>query len=52
MLTGWSLFGACVGIDFGIQAIGCVFAILLKTEKFYDLLGSLTYLTLVVLSLA
>ena len=39
---GQKLGGAAV-IDFGIQLVGWAFAAALKTEKFYDLCGSLAF---------
>ena len=41
-LMAQSLGGAAV-IDFGIQLVGWAFAAALKTEKFYDLCGSLAF---------
>ena len=38
-------------IDFAIQWSMWILATLLKTEKFYDLIGSLTFITLSLLSL-
>jgi steroid 5-alpha reductase family enzyme len=40
------LFAACVGLAMLIQWVAFVPAYLRRTEKFYDLVGSLTYLTL------
>jgi len=37
-------------VSVGIQWVGCTFAVLLNTEKFYDLTGSLTFLLLSQLS--
>lgn len=37
-------------IDFGIQWVGCTLAVAFKTEKFYDLAGSLTFITMSLLS--
>jgi len=33
-------------VSIGVQWVGCTLAVLLKTEKFYDLTGSLTFLLL------
>lgn len=38
-------------IDFGIQLIFYIASALLKTEKFYDLSGSLTYQTCILVAL-
>jgi len=42
---GQGLVGALV-VDFGIQFVGWGLAAALQTEKFYDLFGSLTFITL------
>ena len=44
VLDGLPVFAVCVALAFIIQWIAFVPAILLRTEKFYDLTGSLTYL--------
>lgn len=49
--TGAILVGAAV-LDFGIQLAGWAAATLLRSEKFYDALGSVAYLTLALGSLA
>ncbi|XP_040582373.1 uncharacterized protein [Lepeophtheirus salmonis] len=41
-----------LGVDFGIQAVGWIVSIIFKTEKNYDLFGSLTYITVTSISLA
>eukprot|EP00095_Tigriopus_kingsejongensis_P002187 maker-scaffold861_size87375-snap-gene-0.21 protein:Tk02187 transcript:maker-scaffold861_size87375-snap-gene-0.21-mRNA-1 annotation:"PREDICTED: uncharacterized protein LOC100203306" len=41
-----------VAIDFGIQWVGCILAIVFKTEKFYDLTGSMTFILITYLSQA
>jgi len=46
-IVGHGLVGAAV-VDFGIQFVGWAIAAALKTEKFYDLFGSLTFITLAV----
>lgn len=46
---GWPLFALCVGSSFLIQWLGFFPAYVLKTEKFFDLFGSLTYSGLVLL---
>lgn len=35
-----------LGVSLGVQWVGCTAAVLLKTEKFYDLTGSLTFMLL------
>jgi hypothetical protein len=40
-----------VGIDFAIQIVGALFAIAFRTEKFYDLAGSSTFVILTLSSL-
>ncbi len=47
----WLIFGVCIAVDFGLQIIFGVIAIIMKTEKFYDLIGSLTYISITLLSL-
>jgi len=49
---GFPLFALCVGLAFIIQWVAFIPAILLKTEKFYDLTGSLTYISVVAAALA
>lgn len=46
-----SLCGALI-VNFGIQLVGWAFASLLKTEKFYDLFGSLAFSSTAALSFA
>eukprot|EP00042_Codosiga_hollandica_P030488 m.177406 g.177406 ORF g.177406 m.177406 type:complete len:274 (-) comp53371_c0_seq28:693-1514(-) len=48
----WLVFGVCAAIDFGLQIVFGVIAIVLRTERFYDLIGSLTFITLASVSLA
>ena len=47
---GVSLFALCVALAFIIQWIAFIPAYLGKTEKFFDLTGSLTYITVVVVA--
>jgi len=47
-----SKLGATLGLDMAIQLAGFAAAATLKTEKFYDLAGSLTYLILAKSTLA
>jgi steroid 5-alpha reductase family enzyme len=42
------IFALCIGIAFLIQWIAFIPAYLYRTEKFYDLTGSITYLTVLV----
>jgi len=49
---GLPLFALCVGLAFIIQWVAYIPAILLRTEKFYDLTGSITYISVVVVALA
>jgi hypothetical protein len=44
--------GVALAVDFGIQWAGWAVASALQTEKFYDLLGSLSFLTLALGSLS
>ncbi len=46
-LRGVPLFALCVGLAFLIQWLAFVPAYLLQTEKFYDLTGSLTYISII-----
>ena len=48
---GIPIFALGVGLAFLIQWLAFVPAYLLQTEKFYDLTGSLTYITVIVISL-
>lgn len=48
---GWPLFGLCAAVGFAIQWIAFVPANHFQTEHYYDLTGSLTYVTLVTLAL-
>lgn len=43
---GWPLLVWCAGLALGVQWLAFIPAYFLKTEKFYDLTGCLTYLTL------
>lgn len=51
-VAGVPLFALCATIAFVVQWIAFVPAYLAQTEHYYDLTGSLTYLTLVVCALA
>ncbi len=47
---GMPVFALCVAIAFLIQWLAFIPAFLLQSEKFFDLTGSITYITVVVLS--
>ncbi len=49
---GWPLFALCGTVAFTIQWVAFVPSWLLRTERHFDAVGSLTYLTLVALALA
>lgn len=51
IVFGLPLFGLCIGLSIVIQWIAFVPAYLLRTEKFYDLTGSFTFLSLIVAAL-
>ena len=46
------MYGVCVAIAFIIQLVAFIPAYLYRTEKFYDLTGSITYITVLVTALA
>ena len=46
------VFALCVGLAFVIQWLAFVPAFLLQTERFYDLTGSLTFITVTVVAVA
>ncbi len=46
-VLGIPVFGLCVALAFGLNALAFVPAYAFQTEKYYDLTGSLTYLTVV-----
>eukprot|EP01079_Euglenida_sp_SAG-EU17-18_P007854 gene7854-7283_t len=46
MPTVWSALSTAAGIDLAIQGTGFTVAALLKTEYFYDALGSATFIAL------
>jgi steroid 5-alpha reductase family enzyme len=50
-VLGMPIFGLCVAVAFLIQWVAFVPAFVLQSEKFFDLVGSLTYLTLVGMAL-
>ena len=51
-LFGLSIFALCGVLAFSIQWIGFVPAFIYKTEKYFDLIGSLTYLCLIAIGFA
>lgn len=50
--AGVPVYGWCVLLAFGIQALAFVPAYILQSERFYDLTGSLTYLSVLGLALS
>ncbi|WP_455463321.1 DUF1295 domain-containing protein [Candidatus Hodarchaeum mangrovi] len=50
IFSGIPLFALSVAITFIIQWIAFIPAFVLSTEKFYDLIGSITYCTVIILS--
>lgn len=44
---GFPVFAICIAIAFAIQWIAFIPAYLLRTEKFYDLTGGITYITVI-----
>lgn len=50
LVGGFPVFGLAVGLAFLIQWVAFIPAYLRQTEKFYDLTGSLTYLSLMILA--
>lgn len=50
-IAGLPIYGWCTLLAFAIQWLAFGFAYLKQTEKFYDLIGSLTYLSVLALSL-
>jgi steroid 5-alpha reductase family enzyme len=48
---GLKVFALCAILSYGINAVAFVIAYIRQTEHFFDLTGSLTYLTLVVVAL-
>jgi steroid 5-alpha reductase family enzyme len=47
---GWPVFGMCVALAFAINALAFVPSWLARSERFYDLTGSATYLAVVALA--
>jgi steroid 5-alpha reductase family enzyme len=52
IVFGIPLFALCVALAFIIQWVAFIPAYILKTEKFYDLTGSITYITVVLIAVA
>ncbi|MEM1433753.1 MAG: DUF1295 domain-containing protein [Pseudomonadota bacterium] len=48
---GWPLFGLCVALSFAVQWIVFVPSFIAQTEHYYDLTGSITYITLTLVAL-
>jgi steroid 5-alpha reductase family enzyme len=51
-LQGIPVFALCGLLAFSIQWIGFIPAFIFKTEKYFDLIGSLTYISLIVVGFA
>jgi steroid 5-alpha reductase family enzyme len=51
-LAGLPVFALCVGLAFAIQWVAFVPAYLLQSERFYDLTGSLAYVSVTALAVA
>ena len=51
LVNGFPLFALCVALAFIIQWVAFIPAFILQTEAFFDLTGSITYITLIVVSL-
>lgn len=47
---GWPLFGLCAALAFGVQWLVFVPSFLARTEHFFDLTGSLTYITVMLVA--
>ena len=50
-VNGFPLFALCVALAFIIQWLAFIPAYLFRTEKFYDLTGGITYLTVITVAL-
>lgn len=50
--AGVPVFAICVALSFVIQWVAFIPAFLLKTERFYDLVGSFTFITVAVVAVA
>ncbi|MBN1668187.1 MAG: DUF1295 domain-containing protein [Anaerolineales bacterium] len=49
-VNGWPVFAICVGLAFLFQWLAFIPAYLLQSEKFYDLTGSLTYISVTLIA--
>lgn len=49
-VSGFPIFAICVALAFVLQWIAFIPAYILQTEKFYDLMGSITYLSVIVIA--
>jgi Protein of unknown function (DUF1295). len=50
-LSGWPIFALSIALVFIIQWLAFIPAFFLQTEKFFDLTGSLTYITVTLFAL-
>ena len=50
-VSGIPVFALCVALAFVLQWIAFIPAFILQTEKFYDLMGSITYLSITVIAI-
>jgi steroid 5-alpha reductase family enzyme len=48
--SGFPIFALCVALAFVLQWIAFIPAYILQTEKFYDLMGSITYLSVTIIA--
>ncbi|MBE0669903.1 MAG: DUF1295 domain-containing protein [Anaerolineales bacterium] len=49
-ISGFPIYALCIAVAFVIQWIAFIPAYLYRTEKFYDLTGSITYITVIVIA--
>lgn len=49
-VSGLPIFALCVALAFILQWIAFIPAYILQTEKFYDLMGSITYLSVIIIA--
>jgi steroid 5-alpha reductase family enzyme len=49
-VSGFPIFALAVIVSFSIQVLGFIAAYILQTEKFYDLTGSITYISVTIMS--
>jgi steroid 5-alpha reductase family enzyme len=50
-ISGFPIYALCIAVAFVIQWIAFVPAYLYRTEKFYDLTGSVTYITVIAIAI-